>query len=293
MFSDHFQFASETKSKQLLNTPDKFTQSWSPFDIQARLMDTSATPDRLFNYIQDQVLEWTDEEMSYTRDRLEYIGNVIQESKLNIQLPDTIYLVKTTGLEEGSAVAYTRSNYIVFKSGIASMDQNQLDHLILHELFHVLSRLNPDFRKNMYDIIGFKLMPELDYPDDIADLRITNPDAPQTDSYIQLKVDGEERAYMMVLYASKPYNGTGGFFEYLKVGFLRLKNEANQMKVDPDLKIYSLGEMAGFFDKIGRNTSYIIHPEEIMAENFAMTILANKTAQDEWILEKVSNLLKS
>ena len=31
-----------------------------------------------------------------------------------------------------------------------------------------------------------------------------------------------------------------------------------------------------FFDKIGRNTGYIIHPEEILAENFVL-LVNNKT----------------
>jgi len=34
-------------------------------------------------------------------------------------------------------------------------------------------------------------------------------------------------------------------------------------------RLYRTAELGNFFEQIGRNTAYIIHPEEILADNFA------------------------
>jgi hypothetical protein len=40
--------------------------------------------------------------------------------------------------------------------------------------------------------------------------------------------------------------------------------------------LVELKDLQGFFERVGRNTQYLIHPEEILADNFAIAI-AGKT----------------
>jgi hypothetical protein len=52
----------------------------------------------------------------------------------------------------------------------------------------------------------------------------------------------------------------GGLFSYLGVYLYDPTNDA----------AYTFDEVAGYYEQIGKNTSYNIHPEEISAEHFRM-----------------------
>ncbi len=126
----------------------------------------------------------------------------------------------------------------------------------------------------MYQVIGFNLMNNVAYPKGLKAYRITNPDAPQIDSYISLKVNGEPINCMMILYSDREYDG-GSLFKYLNIGFLSLKGDSIKTIEYKDDKpvIYSYEQVTGFFEQVGKNTKYIIHPEEIIANNFVYAIL--------------------
>ncbi len=283
-------FASAEKARQLLLTEDLFTKSWSQFDIDARLQKNNGTKQELFDFISAQVLEWTDEEKEKLNRIFREIDESVSAQRFNLNLPSEIYFVKTTALEEGGANGYTRGHYIVLKGDILAHPDNSLKQTVIHEIFHVMSRYDNEFRRDMYGIIGFKLMKPIKYPEAIADRRITNPDAPQTDSYITLKNDGTAN-YIMVLYSNEPYSG-GLFFKYLNVGFLKL-----DAKKQPEIRhgmpvIYSMNEIEGFFEQVGRNTQYILHPEEIMADNFVFAINDRKGQPTQRIVEAIQKRLK-
>ena len=193
--------------------------------------------------------------------------------------------------EEGGAVGYTRGNYIVLKA-FESVNPEGLESLILHELFHVLSRVDATFRARMYTIIGFEMMPPVEYPESLRQRRITNPDAPQTDSYITVNVEDEPVDCMMVLYADKDYDG-GDFFSYLNIGFLQL--EGGDVKSVAHAKdgpiIHSMEDVKGFFEQVGNNTGYIIHPEEILADNFTFAILDKSDLKTPRIVDEMRTVL--
>ena len=48
-----------------------------------------------------------------------------------------------------------------------------------------------------------------------------------------------------------------------------------------------------FHRKIGKNTGYIIHPEEVLADNFTLLMLGKKKVPTPRILEEMARLLKS
>ena len=291
--ADNIKFASIEKAKQLLSEEDSFTRSWSPFDIDSRMGKKNSTKEELFKFIDTQVREWSAEEQEIITELCNDIDNKINSQNLKVSFPQEIYFVKTTGAEEGGATGYTRNNYIVLKEGSTQSSKEDLEHLIVHELFHVLTRANPEFRKEMYEIIGFSIAGSISYPDNIKSLRITNPDAPQTDSYINLKADKKDISAMMVLYANGDYNG-GSFFDYLNIGFLSLVGDQEKKveMVNGEPVIYTMKEIENFFEQVGRNTNYIIHPEEIMAENFTHAILNTKDLKDPILVEKIKQTLR-
>ncbi|MBT8233765.1 MAG: hypothetical protein HKO66_12565 [Saprospiraceae bacterium] len=288
MVTDNIKFVSGEEAKILMTTDDSFTKSWSQFDIDSRLGKSGSTKDELFDHIRKQVLDWTDKEKADIKSIVSDILNNINELKLKINFPDKILFVKTTSQEEGGAFGYTRENYIVLSKDIKSASPDNLKRLIAHELFHVLSRHDRSFKKKMYEIIGFKLMENIAYPKGLKELRITNPDATLTDSYITVMVEGEQVDCTMILYASKEYEG-GSFFKYLNVGFLKLIGDDIKMgAIEAGLPvIYKQNELSNFIEQVGQNTGYMIHPEEIMADNFSFAVLRKSDLKSPEIVEKI------
>ncbi len=290
---DRVRFASIDKANALLTQEDAFTESWSPFDIDSRMHKPNSTREELFEYIAKQTREWTEKEKNELISIFEEVDKQIENQGFKIDFPEEIYFVKTTTKEEGGAEGYTRGNYIVLKDDIISQPTGDLKKLVVHELFHVLTRNNPEFRKEMYAIIGFNLMNDVAYPENLKSHRITNPDAPQTDSYIDLNVDEASKSCMMILYANQDYSG-GDFFKYLNVGFLCLKGDTLKTIAYKNDKpvIYTMSQVSGFFEQVGKNTQYIIHPEEILADNFAFAILGTTGLPNQEIVNKIKEKLQ-
>jgi hypothetical protein len=290
---DIIKFASVEKARTLLSKEDTYTQRWSQFDIDSRMKTKGSSREELFEFMKLQTRAWTNEEKNKIITICSEIDDQIQKQKLELNFPEEIYFVKTTAEEEGGAAGYTRGNYIVLKDDLLSQPESALRKTVIHEFFHILTRNNPEFRKEMYGIIGFHMMNEVAYPQNLKAYRITNPDAPQTDSYISLEVGGESKNCMMILYANQDYVD-GDFFKYLNVGFLSLAGDSIKIieyKDDQPL-IYSIKEVSGFFEQVGRNTQYIIHPEEIMAENFVFAILQDKELPNPEIVEEIKKKLR-
>ena len=70
------------------------------------------------------------------------------------------------------------------------------------------------------------------------------------------------------------YDGARGaeFFAFMRLQWLEvargeLPPEKAQLSDPP--RLHNTADLRGFHEQIGRNTQYVIHPEEILAENFA------------------------
>jgi len=292
--SEIVEFASIDEARILLHTADEITDCWSQFDIDSRLKKKGGTKDDLLAFTANQAREWTESEKSILISILEEVEQSISKQSLQIDMPNQILLIKSTVNEEGKANGYTRSNYIVLKDNLIERGRNELKKTLIHELFHILTRHDSEFRREAYEIIGFKLMNEIVYPDVVANHRITNPDAARTDSYINVKVRNQQVPCTMVLYSNRDYNG-GVFFEYVKVGFLRLTDDSSKsvhLENNGKPKIYSMRQIHGFFEQVGRNTQYTINPEEILAENFVFVVLEETGLPNQKIVSRLRSLLQ-
>ena len=71
-------------------------------------------------------------------------------------MPSKIELIKTKTNHYGPDVYYTREDAIILPDNI--FEEPSIDSqmpVMLHEIFHILSRYNEDFRDKMYALIGF------------------------------------------------------------------------------------------------------------------------------------------
>ncbi|MCP4123498.1 MAG: hypothetical protein GY751_17245 [Bacteroidetes bacterium] len=292
--NDIIHLASLEEGRSLLSTEDDYTAKWSVFDIRSRTQDVDGTRQQLLEMMKDQVLPWTEQETKRIREVVAEIDEVVQREGYNLPLPEQVSLIKSTVLEEGGAHGYTRENYIVLRQDLFGRENDMLKEILLHELFHIMTRHDAEFRESVYRIIGFTVSNTIAYPDNIKNVRITNPDAHASDSYIRLtSKDSIPFDGVMVIYANKPWDG-GSFFTYLQLGFVAIDGNDGEKEViyeDGKPMIYSFNEVTGFLEQVGMNTQYIIDPEEISADNFSYIFREGIEKPSPQIIEGIRNIL--
>lgn len=283
-------FASVAEARQVLTTKDDFIEHLSAFDRSARMKDGRPQTDEEFlNFAGRSALAWTEAE----RKRLTIICHVLNSRlrAMPIPLPSRVLFIKTNGQEEGGS-AYTRGTAIIIGQGQLAM-ADDLERMVCHELFHVISRNNPELRERLYAAIGFMKCKEAAFPLDLEARRITNPDAPRNDHFIRVTVDHQECAAVPILFSKIAPSDLDkhSFFEEVQFQFLVAENAADLARPDaPSRRLVEPNQLSGFFEQVGRNTSYIIHPEEILADNFALLVLRGVGPSPE-VLEKIKAVL--
>lgn len=289
-------FASIEEGQRILAKDDEFIQRMSSFDRSARMKtDRDISKKEFLAFVAASVLGWDNNE----KKRVEAALNEIQPALEKLSLPalGTIYLIKTSGAEEGNA-AYTRGNAMVFPKSMLAGDEKELERLLAHELFHVLSGRNQKMRELFYQAIGFRYCGEIDFPPTLSSRKITNPDAPHNDHCIRVRV-GEETVWAVPILFSQAakydVRRGGEFFDYLVFALLLVTKGGD---VDPtptydkqSPTLVRVNQIAGFFEQVGRNTQYIIHPEEILADNFALLVLGERNLPSPEILTKMKEVL--
>lgn len=288
----NFRLATLEEAKQLMSAEDSYTRNRSPFDIVSRLQNPNGTVEELNAYALQELREWNDEEKKVIQAITEDLNDSIRKYQYSLPLPKEIMLVKSTLKDEGGAGGYTRSNWIALTDKLVShINEEGQKTLLLHELFHVLTRNSLNFKKEMYQTIGFTVLDEeLEYPKDLWDVHITNPDVGRYDSYATFTIDGKPQKCAMLLYANRPYT-TGTFFQYLNIGFIPYDENIKPIQIDGKTVAYSLEQISDFDEKVGKNTRYIINPEEILADNFVIAFNNKTDVPTPELTEKIRNIL--
>lgn len=293
-------FASTVEARHILSSKDAFVLRMSPFDRSARLKaDRDISEGEYLKFAASAALEWKQSE----KRRVDSAFHKIQPAvaRLSLPLPARIYVVKTSGNEEGNA-AYTRDNAIVLPTSIIASPDEELQRVLAHELLHIATRAYPKLAKMLYESIGFHYCGEVEFPPKLVQRKITNPDAPVNDYCIRLQVGGEEVWAVPILFsnAAKYDASRGGeFFQYLQLALMLVEkptegSTTRQLYDSRGPRLVGLNQVSGFFEQVGRNTDYIIHPEEILADNFALLVLGQRNVSSPEILEKIrSTLAKS
>ena len=299
-------FAPAPQARQLLSTRDDFVASLSPFDRSARLKSDRPVDEATYlTFAGDQALDWPADEQASLTAAFDKVKERLIALELN--LPEQIWLIKSTGLEEGGA-AYTRGAAIIFPRKLLQGGGPPLESLLCHELFHVLSRHDKNLRERLYKAIGFQPCGELQWPEELNQRRLTNPDGPTNDHCIKISVDGMQRWAIPILYSrSATYDPAKGgeFFDYLVFQFIVINAPANsddlgytslQTKattpslVDGKVMLVNPKEAVGFLDQVGRNTNYIIHPDEILADNFVIIATAKSEVPSPDVLARIQGV---
>jgi len=277
-------FASAAEARGVLGARDEFVQRMSPFDRAARLKtDRAVGETEYLDFAAAAARDWSDAQKQTVDAAFREIEPQLRA--LALPLPSRVLLIKTTGQEEGGT-AYTRANAIMLPEKLADT-ADRLSKTLAHELFHVASRANPRFAQALYATIGFHPCTEPAYPPELAPRKLTNPDAPRNDYCIAVTVDGAKVDVTPILYSRSPVYDTargGEFFEYLQLGFLVVPAK------DP-ARLAGLRELSGFVEEVGANTQYVIHPEEILADNFSLLATGQTAVRSPEVLERMRRAL--
>ena len=288
-------FATVAEAKSHLAKRDVYIKNLSRFERAAKIKKAGpVSTEQYAAFIQNQALEWSNADKKK-------LGRVIAAAKPKLakfakHLPESIHLIKTTGNDEGSA-PYTRGTCIVLPERFMRQSVKSLERLFYHELFHIVSRSNPKLRDELYGIIGYEKCGVVSLPDEMMSRRISNPDAPVVEHCIRVSKDGESRWCAPVLFSRTPkYDPkTGGsFFRYLQFRLMvidRITSKAILKDGKPIL--WNHDAVEGFFEQIGRNTDYIIHPEETLANNFVYLMMAKEDLKNPDIPKNIEVVLVS
>lgn len=281
----------------ILSTKDAFLTRMSPFDRAARMKtDRDATEAQFGVFAASAALDWDEHEKKAVKAAFNQVEKSI--ARLLLPLPDKIYVIKSSGKEEGNA-AYTRENAIVLPKDMLAYPDREIQRLLAHELFHIFSRTHPRLVKSLYESIGFHYCGEVEFPANLALRKITNPDAPNNDYCIKVTLGSEKVLAIPIMFSrvSKYDVSQGGeFFQYLQFAFLLVEQrmDAGTPRVLYDSRgprLAGLQQVSGFFEQVGQNTKYIVHPEEILADNFALLALGVRDVSSPEVLTGMERIL--
>ena len=285
--------ASAKEAAALLDRADDFTKAMSPCDRAARLgKDKPVTQDEFLAFAAASARDWPEDQARLAQAMLVQAAQRLRPLKL--PLPETILLIRTTGQEEGGA-AYTRGNAIILPAADAASPRLEM---ILHEFFHVLSRHNSPLRTRLYGLLGFKPCAPLALPESLAPIKITNPDAFAMDHYIELEQAGKPVKLMPILLSRSPTydpRAGGGFFGYMELKLLVVEAAGDSCKAALDAngkpRLLEPSQVPDYQRRLARNSHYIISPEEVLADNFALLAGGSSRARDPGLLEDVRKVL--
>ena len=125
--------------------------------------------------------------------------------------------------------------------------------------------------------------------------RISNPDAPVVEHCIRITEDGKPHWVAPVLFSRIPeYDPKAGgtFFRYLEMRLMAIERDtAKPILRDDKPVLFQPREVEGFFEQIGKNTNYILHPEETLANNFVFLITEKQGLANPKIPKKIGAVL--
>ena len=289
-----YRFADAEEAAELLLSNRNYYDNLSQNDLNFRMQKLDATLTELEALAAQQTLNWTDEEKAAVDTAMAAIEKVCSERGYTLPVTAGIIFAKTTMHEECDAGAYTHGTQIylgerLLRTGLSEEPEalTFFQETVAHELFHCLTRNHPDFRADMYSILGFTVVEEdYNFAPEIKDIIISNPDVGHHNSFASFEINGEMKDCTVIFTTSKPFEQPGdNFFAGMVTGLV---------PIDDLSVMYTSEDAANFWDVFGKNTGYVIDPEETMADNFAYTIIYGMEREYETpeIIEAIDTYLK-
>lgn len=283
-------FAAQSEGQELLLGNEAYLEGLNQNDLSFRLQKKDGTLEEYKTFAAQQVQDFSEDEKSLISGEIDNIEAICQEQGYHLPELDEVVFVKTTMAEECYAAAYTHGTTVYLgaelleyvRSGSEGV-QSWFSDIIAHELFHCYTRNDTDFRTDMYALLGFTVQQE-DYVfgDAVAERMISNPDVEHHNSCATFRINGQDIPCTVVFTTEKPFEKEGdSFFDAMVTGLV---------PVDDLNTMYTSEEAENFWDVFGRNTDYVIDPEETLADNFSFAILNRDEERELQTPEQVEKI---
>ncbi len=244
---------------EVLGRSDAFTQAMGAYERSLRSGTTGPVSEAEF--LADAasgVVPWEEEARAVWTAAAQELAEALEG--LSLDLPAEILVIRTQPDYDVGA-PHTRGPAVILPQPSSTFAFS----LLAHELFHVASRHDPSLRDRLFPLFGYRVTDPVPIPDAIATQRLTNPDAHEFRHSITVTTPDGEADVVTMLSTKLPLE------EAIKVEDI-LSSALQLNLVTADGTIYA-PEDTNFFQVAAINTGYIIHPEEVVADNFAMLCL--------------------
>ena len=285
-------FAAVEEGQQLMRERTLFHQQITENTLGFYLQRKGGTLEEYIEYSAEQVLAFTPEEEQRINDVFAWLQDLLERNGLELPDPGPVTFVKSTGEDVLGAAGYSTEGAIFLADPVFTLDyytdELSFRELVLHELFHCLSKQYPEYRAALYSIVHFTLLDEdIEVPEEIRSRIIANPDVEHHNSYAAFTIGGEQKDCYLVFLTDSVFEQPGDtLFSGMYSGVVPLDGSA----------VYRVDEVDDFWDVVGRNTDYVEDPEELMATNFAYALTRLEEGYDEFenpeILEAIIDYLR-
>ncbi len=292
----NYRFVDAREAAELLLGNREYYESMNQSDLDFRMQEHGATLEALEAFAAEQTLDFTDAEKERIGQSMALFQQLCAQRGYHLPPLDDIVFAKTTMKEESGASAYTHGTQIylgesILRYGFSDNPEAQafFDFIVGHELFHCLTRNHPDFRAAMYAILGFTVVEEdFVFSPEITAKIVANPDVEHHNSYAVFEINGEPVNCAVLFITLKPFEKVGdSFFDNMATGLV---------PIDDPSTLYTSDDAANFWDVFGRNTDYVVDPEEALADSFAYALiygLDGREYNNPEIIEAIDSLLKA
>jgi len=294
----NFQNASGASKLIIQDTMENFFSKICPLDIALQLRKTSHPENTYLQNLQSDVATFSQTEINKISPILFDVETKLAKLNSLYQLPDYVHLIKSKGALYGPHTFYTRENSIIIpQAEIDNLEDSNFSDIILHEIFHILSRHHPTLKKNLYATIGFTpLNAELKINESFNERILLNPDGINFKYKMSIKSEVERYEVIPIIYSKAISDATTeSYFENLIFDLFPIRAEKGiwYLSSPEEAALLDLKSHQSFYAQIGRNTNYIIHPDEILADNFILMInnRSGNGKRGNDILAKMSSIL--
>lgn len=129
-------------------------------------------------------------------------------------------------------------------------------------------------------------------------MKISNPDYPNNNYYLEFEYQGQNIQTVPFIYSSAPgyesYRGDGmGMYWVFRLLVIEKEGQKWKCKTKDGSPILLNPVNAwNYFKHIGFNTTYVIAPEEVLAENWCCLVQDQKPFKTPEVVQKLKNFLK-
>jgi hypothetical protein len=292
----NYHFADAEEAANLLLSNRVYYENMNQNDLNFRMQKLNATLEELEELVKREVRDFTEKDKTIIDNSIKNIKRICKERGYTLPPLNDIVFAKTTTREEYDSGAYTHGTEIYLGEWLFELVHKEdeyefFNEVIAHEIFHCLTRKYPSFRRDMYSIIGFTIVEkDFEFPKETADRIISNPDVEHHNSYATFEINGEKKDCTLIFTTIRPFEEEGDSF------FDSDLQMTGVVPIDDLYTIYDAKDVSNFFEVLGRNTNYVIDPEETLADNFMHTIIEGLDGMDydtPRIIESIDAYLKS